>query len=63
MAKPEILLSGLGRRVLAGGLAPDGITVDAEGAVWVQASGSCVVRVTEGGKIRRPPVTAGSRSR
>jgi sugar lactone lactonase YvrE len=42
-----------GRRVFAGGLAPDGITVDAEGAVWVQAGGSSVVRVTEGGEIRQ----------
>jgi sugar lactone lactonase YvrE len=42
-----------GRRVFAGGLAPDGIAVDAEGAVWVQAGGSSVVRVTEGGAIRQ----------
>ena len=42
-----------GRRVFAGGLAPDGITVDAEGAVWVQAGGSSVVRVTQGGEIRQ----------
>jgi sugar lactone lactonase YvrE len=42
-----------GRRVFAGGLAPDGITMDAEGAVWVQAGGSSVVRVTEGGEIRQ----------
>jgi len=42
-----------GRRVFAGDLAPDGITVDAEGAVWVQAGGSSVVRVTEGGEIRQ----------
>ena len=40
-----------GRRVFAGGLAPDGITMDAEGAVWVQTGGFSVVRVAEGGEI------------
>ncbi len=39
------------RRVFAEGLGPDGITMDAEGAVWVQTGGSSVVRVAEGGEI------------
>ena len=42
-----------GRRVFADGLAPDGITMDAEGAVWVQTGGFSVVRVAEGGEIRQ----------
>jgi sugar lactone lactonase YvrE len=42
-----------GRRVFAEGLAPDGITMDAEGAVWAQTGGSSVVRVAEGGEIRQ----------
>jgi sugar lactone lactonase YvrE len=40
-----------GRRVFAAGLGPDGITMDAEGAVWVQTGGFSVVRVAEGGEI------------
>ncbi|MGD0606907.1 MAG: SMP-30/gluconolactonase/LRE family protein, partial [Streptosporangiaceae bacterium] len=40
-----------GRRVFADGLGPDGITMDAEGAVWVQTGGFSVVRVAEGGKV------------
>ena len=40
-----------GRRVFAGSLGPDGITMDAEGAVWVSAGGFSVVRVAEGGRI------------
>jgi sugar lactone lactonase YvrE len=40
-----------GRRVFAGGLGPDGITMDAEGAVWVSAGGFSVVRVAERGRI------------
>jgi sugar lactone lactonase YvrE len=40
-----------GRRVFADGLAPDGITMDAAGAVWVQTGGFSVVRVAEGGEI------------
>ena len=40
-----------GRRVFAEGLGPDGICLDAEGAVWVSTGGSSVVRVAEGGKI------------
>ena len=39
------------RRVFAEGLGPDGICMDAEGAVWVQAGGFAVARVAEGGEI------------
>jgi sugar lactone lactonase YvrE len=39
------------RRVFAAGLGPDGICLDAEGAVWVSAGGSSVVRVAEGGEV------------
>lgn len=45
-------LGGLsGRRVFADGLGPDGICMDAEGAVWVQTGGFGVARVAEGGKV------------
>ena len=40
-----------GRRVFAEGLGPDGICLDAEGAVWVPAGGFSVVRVAEGGNV------------
>jgi sugar lactone lactonase YvrE len=40
-----------GRRVFADGLAPDGICLDAEGAVWTSAGISAVVRVAEGGQV------------
>ena len=40
-----------GRRVFAEGLGPDGISMDAEGAVWVSAGGFSVARVAEGGKV------------
>jgi sugar lactone lactonase YvrE len=40
-----------GRRVFAEDLGPDGICLDAEGAVWVQTGGSSVVRVAEGGQV------------
>lgn len=39
------------RRVFAEGLGPDGICLDAEGAIWVSAGGSSVVRVAEGGEV------------
>lgn len=39
------------RRVFAEGLGPDGICLDAEGAVWVSTGGSAVVRVAEGGEV------------
>ncbi len=42
-----------GRRVFAGGLGPDGICLDEEGAVWVSAGGSSVVRVAPGGDVRQ----------
>ena len=40
-----------GRRVFAEGLGPDGITMDAEGAVWTGSGGFGVARVAEGGKV------------
>lgn len=40
-----------GRRVFAEGLGPDGITMDADGAVWVQTGGFSVARIAEGGKV------------
>jgi sugar lactone lactonase YvrE len=46
---PEGGLSG--RRVFADGLGADGITMDAEGAVWTGTLDLSVVRVAEGGKI------------
>jgi sugar lactone lactonase YvrE len=39
------------RRVFAEGVAPDGICLDAEGAVWVTAGISSVARVAEGGEV------------
>jgi sugar lactone lactonase YvrE len=39
------------RRVFAGGLGPDGICMDAEGAVWVSTGGWSVARVAEGGEV------------
>jgi sugar lactone lactonase YvrE len=40
-----------GRRVFAEGLGPDGITMDAEGAVWVGSGGFGAARVAEGGEV------------
>jgi sugar lactone lactonase YvrE len=39
------------RRVFADGLGPDGICLDAEGAVWVSTGGFSVVRVAPGGEV------------
>jgi sugar lactone lactonase YvrE len=39
------------RRVFAEGLGPDGICLDAEGAVWVGTAEFSVVRVAEGGEV------------
>jgi sugar lactone lactonase YvrE len=39
------------RRVFAEGLGPDGICLDAQGAVWVSTGGSSVVRVAPGGEV------------
>lgn len=39
------------RRVFADGLGPDGICLDAQGAVWVSTGQNSVVRVAEGGEI------------
>jgi sugar lactone lactonase YvrE len=45
---------GLSRRqVFAEGLGPDGICLDAEGAVWVSTSEFSVVRVAPGGDVRQ----------
>jgi len=40
-----------GRRVFAEGLGPDGITMDADGAVWTGSGGFGVARVAEGGEV------------
>ena len=40
-----------GRQVFAEGLGPDGICLDAEGAVWTGTADSSIVRVAEGGEI------------
>ncbi len=37
--------------MFAEGLGPDGICMDAEGAVWVSTGGFSVARVAEGGKV------------
>jgi sugar lactone lactonase YvrE len=39
------------RRVFADGLGPDGICLDAEGAIWVSTGENSIVRVAEGGEI------------
>jgi sugar lactone lactonase YvrE len=39
------------RRVFADGLGPDGICLDAEGAVWVSTGENSIVRVAEGGEV------------
>src|SRR5690242_5781945 len=39
------------RRVFADGLGPDGITMDAEGAIWVSTGEFSVARVAEGGTV------------
>jgi sugar lactone lactonase YvrE len=39
------------RRVFADGLGPDGICLDAEGAVWVSTGGYSIVRVAGGGEV------------
>ncbi|WP_225732080.1 MULTISPECIES: SMP-30/gluconolactonase/LRE family protein [unclassified Nocardia] len=39
------------RRIFAEGLGPDGICLDADGAVWASTGGHSIVRVAEGGEI------------
>ncbi len=48
-----------GRRVFAEGLGPDGICMDAEGAVWVSTGGFSVARVAAGGKVLQRVDTRG----
>jgi len=50
------------RRTFAEGLGPDGICLDAEGAVWVGAGGSSVARVGEGGQVLRRIELPGNRA-
>src|SRR5262249_35211239 len=51
-----------GRRVVAEGLGPDGICLDAEGAVWVSAGDNSIVRVAEGGRVLQRVELSESRS-
>jgi sugar lactone lactonase YvrE len=51
-----------GRRVFAEGLGPDGICLDAEGAVWVSAGDNSIVRVAEGGRVLQRVELSESRS-
>jgi sugar lactone lactonase YvrE len=39
------------RRVWAEGIGPDGICIDAEGAVWTQSGANACLRVREGGEV------------
>ncbi|MFI5912345.1 SMP-30/gluconolactonase/LRE family protein [Dactylosporangium sp. NPDC051541] len=39
------------RRVFADGIGPDGICLDADGAVWTSDGGTAAIRVAEGGQI------------
>ena len=39
------------RRVWAEGIGPDGICIDAEGAVWAQSGANACLRVREGGEV------------
>ena len=42
----------MGELIAAGGVAPDGIALDAEGAIWAaDALGGRVLRVREGGEV------------
>jgi sugar lactone lactonase YvrE len=50
------------RRVFAEGLGPDGICLDAEGAIWVSTSGFSVVRVAPGGEFLQHVELPGNRA-
>jgi sugar lactone lactonase YvrE len=39
------------RRAWAEGIGPDGICLDAEGAIWAQTDGTAAIRVREGGEV------------
>jgi sugar lactone lactonase YvrE len=39
------------RRVWADGIGPDGICIDAEGAIWTGSGANALVRVREGGEV------------
>jgi sugar lactone lactonase YvrE len=49
----DIALDGTlsNRRVWAEGLGPDGICIDAEGAIWTSSEANACVRVREGGEV------------
>src|SRR5450631_553660 len=49
------------RRVFAAGLAPDGICLDAEGAVWV-STGFSIARVADGGDVLQRVELPGNRA-
>ena len=51
-----------GRRVFAGGLGPDGICLDADGAVWTGTADYSVVRVAEGGQVLQRVELPGNRA-
>ena len=51
-----------GRRVFAEGLGPDGICLDAEGAVWTGTADASIVRVAEGGEILQRAELPGNRA-
>lgn len=50
------------RRVFADGLGPDGICLDAEGAVWASTRDYAVVRVADGGEVLQRVELAENRS-
>jgi sugar lactone lactonase YvrE len=50
-----------GRRVFADGVAPDGICLDAEGAIWV-STGFSIARVAEGGRVLQRVGLPGNRA-
>jgi sugar lactone lactonase YvrE len=51
-----------GRRVFAGGIGPDGICLDADGAVWAGSGGAGVVRIAADGQVLQRIELAGNRA-